>query len=320
MRAKTGGWRSNGVPAVAAILLAGGLIAGGCKVPMHVPATVEKGKVLVPARIVPAKIAGGFSLAGPIERYGPANLWKKIDGAADLFISYDFRELLAANYSRPGAELPELEVSIYEMGTDLNALGVYLAERSEDVQELDIGWGGYVTGDGLFFHKGPYYVKIVDLSEEGTLGKAARELARYVDRRIKARERAVAEMEVFPSEGRVPGSLLYIHRDAFGHGFLQGVFKADYKVEGRTATLFYCRCKDAEQLLAKYRDYAKQYGEVEREWDADGLRLLSLSAFGRREIVFLRGDVFGGVLGCPDRQAAVRLIKSLLANMEHNTR
>jgi len=268
------------------------------------------------ANLIPRMLAQGFSRAGQIERYGPADLWKKIDGAADLFISYGFRELEAADFVRAGSKLPEVEVSVYNMGSDLNALGVYLQEKSEGAEPAGVGWEGYKGGEGLFFHKGPFYVKIVDLSQDSSLGAVSGDVAHRIDGAIQVPRRRVGEMEVFPAEGMVADSILYEHRDALGHGFLQRVFKAGYTIGGKTATLFYCRSKDADQLLAKYRDYGKEFGKVEREWQDGDLKLLLLTAFDNPELIFARGDVLGGVLGCPDQAAALRLIRALLANID----
>jgi hypothetical protein len=261
-------------------------------------------------------LSGGLSLTGSPERYSPNDLWKKIDGAADLFVSYGLRELLAGGFARAGQKMAELEISIYQMGSDLNAMGVYLQEKSEGGEPATVGWEGYKDGAGLFFHKGPYYVKIVDLSKEGSLAAAANEAARRIDGAIRVARQTVAEMQVFPPDGLVAGSILYVHRDALGHGFLQRVFQANYTLGGKTATLFFCRQKDADQLLGKYRDYAKEFGRIEREWKDDDLSLLAVQAFNNPELVFVRGDVFGGVVGCPDQATALRLIRALLGNID----
>lgn len=266
--------------------------------------------------MLPRRLPGDLSVTGELERYHADDLWKKINGAADLYLGYGFREMLFGTYSRPRAELPELETSLYEMGSDLNALGVYLAERSEDADRIEIGWEGYQTEDGLFFHKGPYYVKILDLSEDASLGPSARAIGQHIDGMVRVERQAVAEMEVFPTEGLNRDSVLYVHQDALGHGFLKRVFQAEYDIGGARTTVFYCRQNDAAQLLAKYRDYGKEFGRIEREWEADGMRLLSIQAFGHPELVFVKGHVFGGVLGCPDPTAALRLIRELLGNID----
>jgi len=293
------------------------LIASSCQHPGRIPAKADQSSAIIPTGVFPSQLSGGFSLASQLERYSPNDLWKKINGAADLFLSYGFRELLAGSFVHSGTNLPELEVSIYDMGGDLNAMGVYLREKSEGAEQVAVGWEGYKSNDGLFFHKGNYYVKIVDLSKDNSLGAIAGEAARRIDGAIHLERQGMAEMKAFPSEGLIADSVLYIHRDALGHSFLQRVFQANYAIAGKTATLFFCRQKEAGQLLDKYRNYGKEFGQIEREWQDGDLRLLSLRAFNNPEIVFLRGDVFGGVVGCPDQSAALVLVRALLANIDH---
>ena len=302
--------------AVAFVLPGLSVLALSCGHVDRIRARPERPGAVIPGAVLPSRLSGDFSLATSPERYNPNDLWKKIDGAADLFLSYGFRELLAGAFARSAATLPELEVSLYEMGSDLNAMGVYLQEKSEDGEPTAVGWEGYKAGASLFFHKGPYYVKIIDLSKDGSLGALAGEVARHIDGAIRVPRQSVPEMKVFPPEGLVANSVLYVHRDALGHGFLQRVFQANYTVAGKTATLFYCRQKGADQLLAKYRDYGKEFGQIEREWKDGDLSLLSLRAFNNPELVFVRGDIFGGIVGCPDQSTALRLIRALLANMD----
>lgn len=292
------------------------VIVSSCSHSGSLPTESAGTRAIVPNGILPSQLSGGFLLLSAPERYGPNNLWKKIDGAADLFLSYGFRELLAGGFARSGATLPELEVSMYEMGDDLNATGVYQQEKSQEAETIAVGWEGNKSGDGLFFHKGPYYVKIIDLSKEGSLGALAADAAQRIDKAIRVPRQSIPEMTVFPSEGLVADSILYVHRDALGHGFLQRVFQANYAIAGKTATLFYCRQKEADQLLAKYRDYGKEFGQIEREWRDGDLHFLSFQAFNNPELVFVRGDVFGGVVGCPDQPTALRLIRALLENVD----
>ncbi|MBM3333913.1 hypothetical protein FJY63_04555 [Candidatus Sumerlaeota bacterium] len=279
---------------------------------------------------LPQNLSGNFSVAGPVEQYVPGDLWKKIDGAADSFLAYGFRRLLAGAFARPGASLPEIEVSIFEMDSDLNALGIYLQEKSEETGKVAVGWEGYRSAQGLFFHKGPCYVKIVDLSSDGSLGAVANDLARRIDASIRVERAAVAEMNAFPKEGLIADSILYEHRDAMGHGFLQRVFRADYDIGDKRATLFFTRQPNANQqsrdrqgaeeatktLMAKYRDYGKEFGQIGRDWQDGDLHLLSIRAFNNPELVFVRGDVFGGIVGCDDEAAAIKLIRALLANLD----
>jgi len=305
-------------PALAALALATLTACLGIETKVTSPAPVPPAAAPaeIPADLLPDQLGGKIALRNAGERLAPQDLWKRINGAADLFLSYGFRQLLVGEYGRPGAAQPELEVSIYDMGEDLNALGVYTAEKSGDVELVPLGWEGYRSVDGVFFHKGPYYVKIADISRDGSLGAVSREAAQRIAERIVTPRRTIAELAAFPATNLVPGSIAYIQRDALGHAFLARVFKTEYAIGGRRVTLFFTRAGDPTALLAGFRDYGREFGKVEREWTEGPLQFLALRAFDKPEIVFAGDKVFGGVQGHPDEATALHLIQALLTNLK----
>ena len=72
-----------------------------------VPVKSEIAGGIIQTAIFPARLSGGFRVAPPLERYGPDDLWKKINGAADLFKSYGMRELLTGGFVRTKTNLPD---------------------------------------------------------------------------------------------------------------------------------------------------------------------------------------------------------------------
>ncbi len=63
--------------------------------------------------------------AGPLLRFSAENLYGRIDGGAELFLEFGFRELVIQEY-RSGAV--KLELETYVMESPLAALGIYLAK------------------------------------------------------------------------------------------------------------------------------------------------------------------------------------------------
>ncbi len=62
-------------------------------------------------------------------RYAREDLWQYINGAADLFLSYGFRELIVRDLEQGDRHVT---VSVYDMGGPLDAFGVYERERPDD--------------------------------------------------------------------------------------------------------------------------------------------------------------------------------------------
>jgi len=59
--------------------------------------------------------------------YNPETLYQYIDGGADIYLLYDFKNLLHQDFNSGAAELT---VDIYETGKTEDAFGIYAAERS----------------------------------------------------------------------------------------------------------------------------------------------------------------------------------------------
>src|SRR4051794_27389697 len=78
-------------------------------------------------RLVSAPLPGHTTAVGQPSLYKPDNLYEYIDGGADVYLLYDFQQLLHQELKDGGAELT---ADIYEMRTPEDAFGIYAAERS----------------------------------------------------------------------------------------------------------------------------------------------------------------------------------------------
>ena len=71
----------------------------------------------------------GWSPQGEPATYDADGLWELINGAADTFLSYGFETVTVQQYSAGDVTA---SVAAYDMGTPLNAFGVYRAEAPVD--------------------------------------------------------------------------------------------------------------------------------------------------------------------------------------------
>ena len=71
----------------------------------------------------------GWEPASEPLAYGPENLWEYINGAADHYLAYGFRELRAIDIRRGALTVT---LNIYDMTTRLNAYGLYELEAPDD--------------------------------------------------------------------------------------------------------------------------------------------------------------------------------------------
>jgi hypothetical protein len=103
----------------------------------------------------------GWRMMAAAERFNPQNLWQRINGYAEFFLSYDMVQMIFAAYADPSNDEIFIEASIYDMGNPANAFGVFGAERQNDFPPIDLGREAYRSEASLFIWKGQYYVRMI---------------------------------------------------------------------------------------------------------------------------------------------------------------
>jgi hypothetical protein len=128
------------------------------------------------------EFAPGWHAAGPARVFRDAELFTMIDGGADIYREYGFREALSAHYENGSGGSVSLEV--YRMSDGPAAYGIFSTNAGEAGGHLAVGDEGRAYDYYLLFWKGVYFVSIVssDTSRSGLPVMNA--LARAVDRAI----------------------------------------------------------------------------------------------------------------------------------------
>ena len=164
--------------------------------------------------------------ADTVTVYSSSNLWERINGAADLFLNYGFQELFAADLHK---EDIGLALEIYDMGTPLNAFGIYNTEAPGKKKKLKIGTEAVLTPPSQgFLLKGRYYVKL-DVFEGKMSEKDGEELLAAVDAVLAGSNALPEEFSMLPKKNRVPGSYTYIKSGFQGLTELENCLSAEYK-------------------------------------------------------------------------------------------
>jgi hypothetical protein len=197
-----------------------------------------------------------WSLAEAPSTYLPGTLFEYIDGAAENYLSYGFRELIVGNYKKREAAAA-LTVEVYDMGDELRAYGVYSSERYPESRFLKVGGQGYWEDGTLNFTSGRFYVKLLcfDCGRDGEAELTA--VARQIEKKTQGSGLLPPLLRLFPADGLVQNSEKFILQNVLGYGFLHHGYVANYQAEGQEFDLVIIEgsdASDAENMLNRYLD------------------------------------------------------------------
>jgi hypothetical protein len=200
----------------------------------------------------------GWKLSGAIERYKPEMLFEYIDGAAELYLSYDFKELVVAQF-QDASGASSLTAEIYDMGTNLSAFGIYSAERTPDSHFLPLGTQGYIEEGALNFLDGHYYVKLMCYEAVPSPEEWLKKFADGIVKKIPGKGDFPVLLAVFPKDGLIQGSEKFILRNVMGFKFLKNGYTADYNLLGAEFSCFLIEGSSAEDAAAMEKQYLDNF-------------------------------------------------------------
>jgi len=185
-----------------------------------------------------------------VRRFSTESLFEYIDGAAEAYLGYDFRELAVGEFARTGTKTT-VTVEIYDMGTNLNAFGIYAAERYPESRFLPIGVQGYYEEGMLNFLAGRTYVKLLCFEGGEKAEEILTQFARTIASGIKDVGGFPARLSAFPAAGLIANSERFLRRSVLGLKFLNNGYTASYRTGGREFEAYLIDCpSEAEAVSA----------------------------------------------------------------------
>ena len=256
----------------------------------------------------------GWVRDDPPQTFTPATLYEYIDGAAEVYLSYGFEELVSSTYE--GAEGQSLTIDIYRHSDRNNGFGIYSQEKPLQSTFFRIGSQGYYEPGLLNFFKDRYYVKILSFGLGVEDSSLLHPMAEEIAGRIPGEAALPEPVGCFPEKGKTKHSERYISQNFLGHGFLHSAFIAEYEIEGETLRPFIIEVADEKEtaaMLAAYLKLLKKNGiepRVEnglyrfRDPYLDQTRTMNLKRRGRYLWGLLAGNasVADGVLNAIEKK------------------
>jgi hypothetical protein len=112
-----------------------------------------------------------------------------------------------------------------------------------------------------------------------------------------------------PRTDRIPQSVRYYKINAMGLEFMRNTYTAEYRKEDAVITAFISRhgtAKAAEDTVARFNGYVKNFGESVKEEAFGGVKLIVCDMGGSFDVAFTKGRLVGGVSSAEDRDLAIK--------------
>ena len=242
-----------------------------------------------------------------LEVFNPDNLYDKIDGKAELYLSARVLGMRCQRYALENDTNNWMEFFVYDMDNLRQSFAVYSMQQRADAQLLDLATYAYETKNALFFCCGRYYIEAVTASPTPEMMAAMLLVSRQFVAKNPPQETRLAELDLLPSEHLAPNSYMLQAADAFGFDQFRNVFSAKYTLNGAEVMAFLTlrpTREEATALSAAYQQFLLTNGGRSLR-GAGKVPAASLAEIlGSVELVFSHGKVVGGVHAAPNAETA----------------
>ena len=260
-----------------------------------------------------------FVASAPPEYFGPDTLFEIINGDADLYLKAGFVRLQARGFTLKPELRDRLDLFAYQMKRHRSAFAVYSVRRSEEAQTSPLTRFAHRYRNGLFLVHGPFYLEILATEDSPRMVAAMNDLATvFIEAHAVAAE-PIPELDFFPTEGLVPGSMALHPANAFGFDGFTDLFTARYRLNAESATAFLKPCSSpgaAVELAAEFQAFLASYDGVAAPGNhlfPEGRLMRVMDAY---TLVFVHDNTVAGVqeAGTPELAAGLaRALQSRLA-------
>jgi len=158
-------------------------------------------------RAIPSKVLD-WQASGADAVYDRKTIYDYMDGGAEVYLAFDFREVFSRKYKHPSAQ-DEITLDIFDMGSPEEAYGVFSSDR----QDPDAGIGQESEyGPGLLrFWQGRYFVSVTASGDEPSAEKAIHELGKLAAAQLGPAGFYPALLAALPATGLKKNRTSYFH-------------------------------------------------------------------------------------------------------------
>jgi hypothetical protein len=254
-----------------------------------------------------------------LEIFNRDNLYEKIDGQAELYLSAGFQRLKSQSFVKGGKPGLWVDLFVYHMGNVENAFAVFSMQRREECESVQLGQFSCNLENALFLVHGPYYVEIIASKGNAEVSEMIHSMAETFVRENQVEAKTIVELSLFPRPHLIENSISLIPTNAFGYDGLNRVFIANYRLGEKKVTAFISRQEsplEAEELALKYHAFLLKYGgkDVKPSTRIKNAKVVEIA--DAYEVIFTHGSTLAGVHEATDKGEAESLADRVYRRLE----
>jgi hypothetical protein len=200
----------------------------------------------------------GWQAKGQAETFNTENIWKAIDGAAELYMAYGFMEMQVLHYTKEGVKI---SISVFNQSQALNSFGVFMREKNSKATKVSAGtWAVAWPPHQCLMIKDRYYVKI-----DAVKGKLSASdclvLLTAMDGSLPGKTELPDVLGLLPTKNRVDNTLGYTKKSFLGLSNLKNCLHALYsRADGEEYLVF-------TFVASKGQSNEAIFAELSESWD-----------------------------------------------------
>ena len=217
--------------------------------------------------LLPTQMAG-WRASQEDRTYTRDTLYEYMDGAAEIYLAYDFDRLLVREYLRESG--PRIAAEIYRTSSSADAHGIF--SHDTDGEETTVGQEAIYAAGLLRFWKNRIFVRLLAERDTDEARAAVMALGREVARAIPGEGEKSVLVACLPSEGLLGESVRYFHKQVSlnAHYYLadsnllnlsektEGVL-ARYRRNERKVRLLLVGYRGSEEAKTAYDQFGRVY-------------------------------------------------------------
>jgi hypothetical protein len=152
-------------------------------------------------------VSAGPWLSEADQVFDAGTIFDYIDGAGEVYRSYNMRHLVARRFHKDGR--PDIVVDAFDMGTAADAFGVFTHDL--DGADAAIGQGSTYKAGLLSFWKDRYFLSVYAEEETAETKRELLELGRTIAAAIPGAGEKPGLLKLLPEEGLEGGRVRFFH-------------------------------------------------------------------------------------------------------------